>query len=79
MIGVLLATFTACTWGSISVLDFGTFVTRIEPILARPGPDGKACVNCHAVAGTEQSEQRTAPHCVCTMAPVVIVPFCTKP
>ena len=31
-----------------SVLDFGTFVSRIEPILARPGPDGKACVNCHA-------------------------------
>jgi len=31
-----------------SVLDFSTFVTRIEPILAKPGPDGKACVNCHA-------------------------------
>jgi hypothetical protein len=31
-----------------SLLDFRTFVTRIEPILARPGPDGKACVNCHA-------------------------------
>ena len=31
-----------------SVLDFRTFVARIEPILARPGPDGKACVNCHA-------------------------------
>ena len=31
-----------------SVLDFRYFVTRIEPILARPGPDGKACVNCHA-------------------------------
>jgi hypothetical protein len=31
-----------------SVLDLRTFVTRIEPILARPGPDGKACVNCHA-------------------------------
>jgi len=31
-----------------SVLDFRTFVTRVEPILARPGPDGKACVNCHA-------------------------------
>jgi hypothetical protein len=31
-----------------SVLDFRTFVTRIEPILARPGQDGKACVNCHA-------------------------------
>src|SRR6202167_4850426 len=31
-----------------SVLDFRTFVTRIEPLLARPGPDGKACVNCHA-------------------------------
>jgi HEAT repeat protein len=31
-----------------SVLDFRTFVTRIEPILARPGADGKACVNCHA-------------------------------
>ena len=31
-----------------SLLDFRTFVTRIEPILALPGPDGKACVNCHA-------------------------------
>jgi hypothetical protein len=31
-----------------SVLDFRTFVIRIEPILAKPGPDGKACVNCHA-------------------------------
>jgi len=31
-----------------SVLDFRTFVTRVEPLLARPGPDGKACVNCHA-------------------------------
>jgi hypothetical protein len=31
-----------------SVLDFRYFVTRIEPILATPGPDGKACVFCHA-------------------------------
>jgi len=31
-----------------SVLDFRYFVTKIEPILARPGPDGKACVFCHA-------------------------------
>jgi HEAT repeat protein len=31
-----------------SVLDFHYFVTRIEPILAAPGPDGKACVFCHA-------------------------------
>ena len=31
-----------------SVLDFRYFVARIEPILARPGPDGKACVFCHA-------------------------------
>jgi HEAT repeat protein len=31
-----------------SVLDFNYFVTRIEPILAKPGPDGKACVFCHA-------------------------------
>jgi len=31
-----------------SVLDFRYFVTRIEPILARPGQDGKACVFCHA-------------------------------
>jgi hypothetical protein len=30
------------------VLDFRYFVTRIEPILAKPGPDGKACVFCHA-------------------------------
>lgn len=31
-----------------SVLDFRYFVTKIEPILATPGPDGKACVFCHA-------------------------------
>jgi PBS lyase HEAT-like repeat-containing protein len=31
-----------------SVLDFRYFVTRVEPILAKPGPDGKACVFCHA-------------------------------
>jgi hypothetical protein len=31
-----------------SLLDFRYFVTRIEPILAKPGPDGKACVFCHA-------------------------------
>ncbi len=31
-----------------SVLDFRYFVTRVEPILATPGGDGKACVFCHA-------------------------------
>jgi hypothetical protein len=31
-----------------SVLDFRYFVTRVEPILAQPGRDGKACVFCHA-------------------------------
>ena len=31
-----------------SVLDFRYFVAKIEPILAAPGPDGKACVFCHA-------------------------------
>jgi hypothetical protein len=31
-----------------SVLDFNYFVTKIEPILATPGADGKACVFCHA-------------------------------
>ena len=31
-----------------SVLDFNYFVSKIEPILATPGPDGKACVFCHA-------------------------------
>ena len=31
-----------------SVLDFRYFVTRVEPILATPGRDGKACVFCHA-------------------------------
>jgi len=31
-----------------AVLDFRYFVTRVEPILAKPGPDGKACVFCHA-------------------------------
>jgi hypothetical protein len=31
-----------------SVLDFAYFTSKIEPILATPGPDGKACVMCHA-------------------------------
>ena len=31
-----------------SLLDFKYFVSKIEPILATPGPDGKACVFCHA-------------------------------
>ena len=31
-----------------SVLDFRYFITKVEPILAKPGPDGKACVFCHA-------------------------------
>ncbi|HEY3939412.1 MAG TPA: HEAT repeat domain-containing protein [Bryobacteraceae bacterium] len=31
-----------------SVLDFGYFVSKVEPILAKPGADGKACVMCHA-------------------------------
>ena len=31
-----------------SVLDFRYFATKIEPILAKPGADGKACVFCHA-------------------------------
>lgn len=31
-----------------SVLDYDFFVKRIEPILAQTGPDGKACVICHA-------------------------------
>jgi HEAT repeat protein len=31
-----------------SVLDYNFFATRVEPILGTPGPDGKACVFCHA-------------------------------
>jgi hypothetical protein len=31
-----------------SVLDFDYFVAKVEPILANTGPDGKACVMCHA-------------------------------
>ncbi|MGA8029856.1 MAG: HEAT repeat domain-containing protein [Bryobacteraceae bacterium] len=31
-----------------SVLDFNYFVAKVEPILATPGADGKACVMCHA-------------------------------
>ena len=31
-----------------SVLDFNYFVEKVEPILAATGPDGKACVMCHA-------------------------------
>jgi len=30
------------------VLDLKFFATKIQPILATPGPDGKACVFCHA-------------------------------
>ncbi len=30
------------------VLDFNYFVSKVEPILATPGADGKACVMCHA-------------------------------
>jgi HEAT repeat protein len=31
-----------------SVLDFRYFVAKVEPILATPGRDGKACAFCHA-------------------------------
>ena len=31
-----------------SVLDFDFFVSKVEPILATSGADGKACVMCHA-------------------------------
>jgi hypothetical protein len=31
-----------------SVLDFNFFVSKVEPILATTGADGKACVMCHA-------------------------------
>jgi HEAT repeat protein len=31
-----------------SVLDFRYFVANVEPILATPGRDGKACAFCHA-------------------------------
>jgi len=31
-----------------AVLDFDFFVSKVEPILAAPGADGKACVMCHA-------------------------------
>ncbi|HLJ18130.1 MAG TPA: HEAT repeat domain-containing protein [Bryobacteraceae bacterium] len=31
-----------------AVLDFGFFVSKVEPILATTGADGKACVMCHA-------------------------------
>ncbi|HEX5481115.1 MAG TPA: hypothetical protein VFZ08_00650, partial [Terriglobia bacterium] len=31
-----------------SVLSFDYFVQKVEPILAQVGPDGKACVVCHA-------------------------------
>ena len=35
-----------------SVLDFQYFVSKIEPILATPGRDGKACVFCHGTDGS---------------------------
>lgn len=31
-----------------TVLNYDYFVKRVEPILAQVGPDGKACVICHA-------------------------------
>lgn len=30
------------------LLDYAFFVERVMPLLARKGPDGNACVNCHA-------------------------------
>ncbi|HWQ32167.1 MAG TPA: HEAT repeat domain-containing protein [Blastocatellia bacterium] len=30
------------------LLDYGFFVERVMPLLARKGADGNACVNCHA-------------------------------
>jgi HEAT repeats len=30
------------------LLDFDFFVEKVQPILARPGADGKACAMCHA-------------------------------
>jgi hypothetical protein len=30
------------------LLDYGFFVQRVMPLLARQGADGNACVNCHA-------------------------------
>lgn len=30
------------------LLDYVFFVEQVQPILARPGADGKACVQCHA-------------------------------
>ena len=32
----------------VLLLDFNYFVAKVEPILATPGADGKACVMCHA-------------------------------
>ena len=32
-------------------LDYRYFVDRVEPILAKTGADGKACVMCHATHG----------------------------
>jgi HEAT repeat protein len=34
-----------------ALLDFQYFVRFVEPILAKPGSDGKACVMCHATHG----------------------------
>jgi hypothetical protein len=35
-------------WLHSADLDYAYFVAKVEPILAAPGPDGKACVMCHA-------------------------------
>jgi hypothetical protein len=32
-------------------LDFAFFAAKVQPILAKPGTDGKACVVCHATHG----------------------------
>lgn len=32
-------------------LDYEYFVTKVQPLLAKPGEDGKACVQCHASHG----------------------------
>jgi hypothetical protein len=36
------------TNATATTLDYGFFVQRVIPLLARKGADGQACVNCHA-------------------------------
>ncbi|BDC51016.1 hypothetical protein F183_A33320 [Bryobacterales bacterium F-183] len=42
---------TAPPKADVKPLDYEYFVAKVQPLLAKPGEDGKACVQCHASHG----------------------------